>query len=177
MWLEPQTLRLASPYLSSFRAVTTLSLHFLPVYRFNEDDMNAIFGQFFSTVKKLDLDRPTSSPRGLIYFLCNFSAMESLSVSSPEWVEQSDLIAPVGYIPPFTGKLYLSGFQQDSTPFIRLLSKLPISFRWITVMNCDWDPLPFSRLLRRVSHSLKHLAVSAWFKGMLPIARIRPHLT
>lgn len=177
MWLEPQTLRLASPYLSSFRAVTSLSLHSLPVYRFDEEDVNAIFGHFFPTVKKLSLDDPKSSPHGLIRFLSHFSAMENLSVSDPAWVEQGAVISIVGYTPPFTGKLYLSGFQQNSTPFIRLLSKSPINFRHIIIMNCDWDPLPFSRLLRCMSHSLRFLAVSAWFKGMLFTAQMHPHLT
>lgn len=166
MWLEPKILRLVSPYLSLFRAVTTLSLHSLPIFHFDEDDVSAVFGQFFPTVKKLNLDDPTSSPRELIHFLCHFSAVENLSISSPEWVERGSSISPAGSIPPFTGKLYLSKFQQDSTPFVRLLSKLPMSFRHITVIDCDWDPLPFSHLLRRVSHSLKHLAVSAWIKGM-----------
>lgn len=177
MWLEPHILRIASPCLSPFRAVTTLSLHSLSIYRFDEDGLNTVFGQFFSTVKKLDLDDPRSSPQGLIRFVCHFSAVESLSISSPWWAEQDESISPAGSIPPFTGKLYLSKFQQDSTPFVRLLSKLPMHFVHITVIDCDWHPLPFSHLLRRVSHSLKYLAVSAWLNGVFYITRIHPYLT
>jgi hypothetical protein len=44
---------------------------------------------------------------------------------------------------------------------------LPINFGHVTVVNCEWDPLPFSRLLHRVSLTLKYLAVSAWFNGTL----------
>lgn len=166
MWLEPQILRLFSPNLSAFRAVTTLSLHSLPLSLFTPTDVRGVFGHFFHTVKKLNLDDPISTPRGLIGFLCCFFATESLTISSPEWVSLCDgPTSPVERLPPFTGKLSLSKFQRDSTPFIRLFSKLPINFWSVTVVDCEWDPLPFSRLLHRVSHSLKRFSASAWFNG------------
>jgi hypothetical protein len=168
MWLEPQVLHLVSPHLSSFREITTLSLHSLSLSLFSQADINAIFGHFFFTVKKLNLDDPNSTPQALIHFICRFSVMENLAISSPRWASPDGRpAAPIAHIPPFTGKLCLYKFQQDSATFVRLLSMLPINFGSVAVVDCGWDPLPFNRLLYRVSHTLKYLAVSAWFNGTL----------
>lgn len=175
VWLEPRVLRQLSPHLSSFCAVTTLSLHSLPLYLFSGDDLMAIFGHFFHTIRRLDLDHPNSTPQGLISFLCRFSAIENLTISSPEWVSSDDEPTfPAEHTPPFTGKLSLSKFQEDSSTFVRLLSEFPINFWSIKVLDCEWDPLPFGYLLRRVSHSLKHFAVSAWSNGELRFVWTRP---
>ena len=135
--------------------------------------MNAVFEPLSPTVKKLDLDKPQSTHQGLICFLSNFPAIESLVISSPEWVPHGKRISLAEPRPPFTGKLSLSKFQRDSSAFLRFLSMFPVNFSHITVVDCDWDPLPFSRLLRRVTHSLKYLAVSAWFNGTFLFIPIR----
>ena len=134
------------------------------------DDVNAwsVFEHFFPTVRKLDLDQPRATPRGLLRFLCNFCTLEDLDISDPEWNHEigGSWAVEVGALPSLHGTLHLMRLHADSADFVSLLAGLPVAFRRLSLANCRLPSTPINLLLTRLSQSLESFSVSSWFNGM-----------
>ena len=165
-WITPHMLYPILSRLTAFESVTCLSLHSFSLRPFNEEDILAIFGRFFPTVRELNLEEPRATVGDLFRFLCRFRVLDNLSISDPEWEPGNTSPATgVGAVPPLRGTLYFLRLHADSENFVNLLASMPIAFKDILFANCRLPSKPVNRLLRRLSSSLKSFCASAWFDG------------
>jgi len=165
MWITPQTLSPILPRFAAFKNVTTLSLHSFSAHHFDDLDTEAVFGHFFLTVRKLDLDEPRTTAKCLLRFLCNFCALDDLSISGPEWDHETDPQpdTEVGTLPPLGGTLHFLRLHADSADFISLLAELPVAFQHVSLVNCQLPSAPINQLLMQLSSNLESLSLSSWF--------------
>ena len=166
MWMQPRLLTHFSHHFSVFINVTSLTIDTLDIYLFSQVELRVVFGHFFRTVTELALESPRSDPHDLVAFLRHFSGLENLTISDPEWVEvRQFLFHPRKASPLCKGRLDLIGLGRDSSPFVRLLSRLPLGFRQLSIIGCSLEGSEFDPLLDRLGESLRSLAVSTWFRG------------
>ena len=166
MWMDPYLLSPFSHHFSAFTNITSLSIDSLYIYLFSQAELRKIFDHFFRTVTELSLDSPCCDPQDLVAFLRHFSRLESLAISEPDWVESRQfLFHPRMPSPPYNGKLELIRLCPKSGTFLRLLSRLPLQFKELSIINCSMEASEFSPLLDRLGESLGSLVVSAWFRG------------
>ena len=156
------------PRFAAFQSITSLSLHSLSIHHFDDVDIRSIFGHLFQTVRRLDLEEPHATARGLLRFLCNFCALEDLSISDPEWDRETKVpqAAEAGSTPPLHGTLHFLRLHADSADFVSLLAGLPIAFRCVSLVNCQLPSTPVNLLLKGLAQSLAALTVSSWFNGV-----------
>jgi len=170
MWMHPRLLIHFSHHFSIFTNVTSLTVDTLAIYLFTQVELRKVFDHFFRTVSELSLESPQSNPHDLVAFLRHFSVLDSLTISDPEWVETRQfLFHPRKAPPPYKGTLELIGLDSDSSEFIRLLSRLPLGFRQISIIGCSLEGSEFDLLFDRLGESLRSLVVSTWFQGTGPI--------
>lgn len=176
MWITPPMLSSILPQFAAFKNITSLSLHSLTVHDFDDVNTRSIFGHLLPTVRKLDLEGPRATARGLFHFLCNFCALDDLSISDPEWDHEIEVpsAAEIGRLPPLRGTLHLMRLHADSVDFVGLLGGLPAAFRRVSLVNCQLPPGPINLLLKRLSSSLVSFSVSSWFIGVSKMARYSP---
>lgn len=176
MWIVPWMLSPILPQFAAFKNITSLSFHSLSVHDFDDFDTRSIFGHFFLTVRKLDLNEPRATTKGLLRFLCNFRTLDDLSISDPKWDRETEVSPPAEAVtpPPLRGALHFLRLHADSTSFINLLARIPLAFRRVSLVNCQLPSKPIDLLLKRVSQSLKSFSVSSWFIGASRLARSFP---
>lgn len=170
MWIQPRLLIHFSHHFSIFTNVTSLTIDTLPIYLFSQVELQNVFDHFFRTVTELSLESPWSNPHDLIAFLRHFSELDSLTISDPEWVDTRQfLFHPRKASPPCKGTLDLIRFDSNSGLFIRLLSRLSLGFKQLSIIDCSLEGSELELLLDRLGENLKSLVISAWFKGMCSI--------
>jgi hypothetical protein len=165
MWIVPSLLHPILHRFAMFKNVTSLSLNSLSIHHFNEVDTTKIFGHFFPTVRKLSLEDPRSSARGLLWFILRFRVLDDLSICDPEWDDEESalLVSCSAEMPPFRGELEFLRLHDGSADFVNLLARVPIAFRRISIINCQVPSAQINRLLNRLSPSLASFSMSAWF--------------
>lgn len=176
IWIKPSMLEPILPQFARFKSVTILSLHSFSVHHFSDFETRSILGHFFPTVRKLNLEDPRATARGLLRFICNFKALDDLRISGPEWDHESKVLpaSELGTPPPLHGTLHLQSLHVDSVDFFTLLTGLPIAFRCVSLANCQLPSILTNSLLRRLTPSLKTLSVSSWTNGMFASAHFPP---
>ena len=167
MWIVPPMLSPILPQFAAFKNITSLSLHSLSVHDFDDTETQSIFGHFFLTVRKLDLDEPRATTRGLLRLLSNFRTLDDLSISDPKWDHETEVPTPAEAVtpPPLHGTLHFLRLHADSADFVSLLVRLPLAFRRVSLVNCQLPSMSIDLLLKRLSSSLKSFSVSSWFVG------------
>ena len=165
MWITPRTLSPILPRFTAFKSITTLSLHSFSAHHFNNLDTETIFGHFFPTVRKLDLDEPRTTAKALLRFLCNFRALDDLTISDPEWDYETGppLAAEATTLPPLRGTLHFMRLHADSADFVSLLVGLPVAFQHVSLVSCQLPSASINLLLEQLSSNLKSLSLSSWF--------------
>ena len=176
MWIVPPMLSPILPQFAAFKNITSLSLHSLSVHDFDDAETLSIFGHFFQTVRKLDLDEPRATTRSLLRFLCNFCALDDVSISDPKWDYETEVPPPAGAVtpPPLHGTLHFLRLHADSADFVRLLARLPLAFRRVSLVNCQLSSTSIDLLLKRLSSSLKSFSMSSWFVGASKVVCYSP---
>lgn len=167
MWIVPFLLYPILHQFAMFDNVTSLTLNSFSIHHFDEFDITEIFGHFFPTVRKLDLEGPRSSVNDLVRFLLHFRVLDDFSICDPEWDDEGNtrFISASAELPPFSGELHLVGLHADSADFIGLLALNPVAFQRVLIVNCQLPPDPINQLLSRLSLSLRTFSMSGWFYG------------
>ena len=158
MWIRPSMLEPILPRFTTFQSVTSLSFYSLSVRHFEGADIQSIFGHFFQTVRKLVLEDTCATARGLFHFLCNFHALDDLSISNPEWDHEIEVpqAAEASAFPSLHGTLSLRRLGANSADFVGLLAGLSTSFRRIWLVDCQLPSMQINLLLKRLAPSQAH---------------------
>jgi len=141
----PANLQPFNHHFQSFDRIQGLTISRLDTPGFLEN-FDTHFVSFVPTLHSLHLDTPTGDTRDILNFVCRFPHLDDLTLKMTEYTVPSDLGAwslgtspIVKIVPPFRGRLKLSGIVEWRGHLLQHLISLPGKrrFRFIDFRGCE----------------------------------------
>lgn len=138
----PANLQPFNCHFQRFDRVQELNVYWLDTPGFLKN-FNTYFANFVPTLRSLHLDTPTGVTRDILDFVCRFPHLDDLalkmstSATPGDW--RSDGLPLINCMPPFRGRLKLSGITEWRGYLLHQLISLPGKrrFRSIDFRSCE----------------------------------------